>query len=1252
MESRDLDIKKAYSQLLEFELGLQKQESLREHLGSPYGRAPPFKFNLSSRSTSHFTPNYSSGIGRHPFISPFLEDTDERHSAFSKTSNYLSPTSCISLKNKKLPKIVKIVNNGLQESEGLRNQNMQRSLLMGEMLKKFPSNIRQVIEKDTEILTGGENLFETPQDRLEFNPFLRPKGKNYFFPLEMFYDEEVKINELKFPIPGFSKYNCGDHYEWRPCKILRFNIETGKFFIKWDEKQEIKETSRHTVRFEFENEEAFLKKIEEAEGYRINYEAGIRYLARLELETFKQLGTILFPPQQERRVLKKIGMDINDLMHEEIFDEIRKNYVRGVVEFSFKIEHFVSEAKRIEKPWSLELEKFEKQHAFINKYKHLEFKSNKKKMYKLLLLNVPETSILREIVYRLSDISSYRLYNILIELSSKKQTYEEKKLKWIVKDYYTEVKIKIDKIVKKSFKLLKHHENISDKSFYISQVIFESNLQVSISKSKDELISHFSNFYSVLPYHEYTPQLLSCFSETFCKRRNKYRNLLYMYQEALPEIFSGNLKACIDLLADLLSRLIYSNTYENYSMPAPMLTIQIISRFSLIRQLRGRKFKLFTITKQPEQAEASLFSKAFRKSLTNSNHDDDLLKTLDYRMRNQRKNRKIPLLSDQEFDWYKVDYEKDGLFITPVLKLIEEAFRDLIKAPLKSLERIKSISKEKMLDDKLSIPNSSECYGELLTVLQEVLKYSLTGPIAMLKVLNKYQYLVKDSPSKVLEEIIVCHNNDYQGLHIAMKKIKKDMEDVENLLPDYMNFGILQLDLQILKREIVNNCKELLGAILEEIEKEKTRLLNDSHLMFKALIEKLIIPPMDVEKFVELRDYIENQRDLEDFKPIKKSLQVIDYILNIMEEFWYTKMRDSEEKYWRTKSWRNELEKSQVIATGMIEKLYPHFQLKVLENIKELNSNLEAIHQEITAFSEYNTLSQADYYSSIAKDIANRLKEFLQQSKLINNREIILKFPVSDFSKITEMVENFDKYNKLWEFIKIWNEKSMQWMNQPFRFINSKEVEDILRHGFSLLGMIVSKCQNDQVLISIALIMQSKLSLFEKFLPIIFCLRDKAIQLRHWKEIWKILKETDLEGIENHKMEYQTLQHLLDKEILGNLHPVAEVALRARHENEIENTVKLISDDLNRRIVITKYEECDKIEIVKDINLILDVIREHQLNLGFLLKNVRYCENSKGRIIELMKLSTKTQEYLEDLSKFQEKWKEIYPLFLLPVSFT
>ena len=74
-------------------------------------------------------------------------------------------------------------------------------------------------------------------------------------------------------------------------------------------------------------------------------------------------------------------------------------------------------------------------------------------------------------------------------------------------------------------------------------------------------------------------------------------------------------------------------------------------------------------------------------------------------------------------------------------------------------------------------------------------------------------------------------------------------------------------------------------------------------------------------------------------------------------------------------------------------------------------------------------------------------------------------------------------------------------MVQPFRFISSKEVEETLRNGFSLLNMIESTCQNDLVLISIALIMQSRLNLFEKFLPLIFCLRDRAIQLRHWKEI-------------------------------------------------------------------------------------------------------------------------------------------------------
>ena len=50
-------------------------------------------------------------------------------------------------------------------------------------------------------------------------------------------------------------------------------------------------------------------------------------------------------------------------------------------------------------------------------------------MNKLLLLESPEAPILREVIYKLGEISGFRLYNILIDLSYKHQTYEEKKIK-------------------------------------------------------------------------------------------------------------------------------------------------------------------------------------------------------------------------------------------------------------------------------------------------------------------------------------------------------------------------------------------------------------------------------------------------------------------------------------------------------------------------------------------------------------------------------------------------------------------------------------------------------------------------------------------------------------------------------------------------------------------------------------------------------------------------------------------------------
>jgi hypothetical protein len=1265
MEHRELDIKNAYNKLLEFELELQKQEGLRENLGSPFGRAPPFKFNFSASASKLTSPNYASGMARHPFLSTF--STEDFSRTVKKTS---------SVRRMRLPKLVKVVNHAFQPSQALLAQISERNALKESLLHKFPSRAQDLIEEVLAKEESYETLYEVPSNKMGFNPFLRPNGKNYFFPLEMFYDDEVDLLALNYPQKAVGLYNLGETYEWKPCKVLKFIQETGKFFIQWDVNQtekkpglqgkgekgikgnkgEIKETSRHTVRFLFEDEDAFNKKIEQAKQFRVNYEAGIRYLARLEMETFKNLSQVFIPKIQLERIIRKIKSDINELTHEDIYDEIRNNYVRGVVEFTFKIQHFIGEAKRLEKPWQDELLTAENMQEKTRNFRHSDLSWVCKNLEKELLLTTEDFALVRQAIHNLSEISGVRIYKILIDLSHKKTVHEDKKLKWVLKDWYSDVKLKVDKYVKGSIKILKQSESSLDKQFYMSQVMFESNLQVCIKKSTDDLIDHLKTYYAVLPFNGFDLEIFDHLSVSVMQTRQKMRTKLNLYKDHEVDFLiekrlkekscKGNqFEAALECLSKILQRQIFSKNYSNYDSPAPLMILSIISRFSLAREVKGRKFKLFTIAKALEMKKDSLFATSLKKVAGSIFRENEISRIMDNTARTGRSSRKIPLLAESNIKWLDPNYEEGGLFIYPNLRFIEESLRDILKSPIKSFEKIKSISKQKMLDDKLFIANSGECYSQALSEILDILQFSLLGPHAILRVLSKFEYLVKDSPEKILEEIMISTSNNYKELHLAMKRIKRDSEEIENLLPTTMNFGLFQLELGKIKLEILNNSKELLLAILNEIEKEKCKLLDEAHCNFKLLIKKLVSPPTDVEEFVDIRDYLDKKGDIEDFRPIKNSLHVIEIITGIMHEFHFAKTGNIEERYWQTLSWPRELAEGQKKAKKTIEKLYPHFKMKIRENIEELNLNIDGIVKEITAFSGYSKLEEARDYAGRAK----KLKKFQQESNKINTREHILKFDISDFSRIDKLIESFEKYEKLWQFIYDWNSKSNEWTNLAFRMIDSKQVEETLRYGFNLLNMIEMNCGSDTVLMSISLVMHTKLNLFEKFLPVIFCLRDESIELRHWKEIWNLIKDPIPSNLEREKMDRQTLQNLLDKDVLNKLMQISQIASRARHESEIEKTLKKIKSDLSMQVPTYTLEDFDRIELVTDINGLADIVREHILTLTFLQKNVRYISHCKSAIEQEKRKAIEIESFLEDFGKLQQNFKELFPLFLLPV---
>lgn len=204
--------RKAYSKLLAFELKEWEQEKLREKLGKPFGRLPPFKLDLLSNdqyesyAADEFTKTFQNSKR-----DKYQDGSFSNRGSYSyKTSRDLPPLSRDkSLSN--IPQFKPTFDRLTPVLEAIKTIGPDKKLSLPNLRPKYSNSESPIARvRPIEIPKQPESesfQFGYPNEGnlLDFNPFMRPSGKNYFFPLEMFVSEDINFDELEYPQAGFSR---------------------------------------------------------------------------------------------------------------------------------------------------------------------------------------------------------------------------------------------------------------------------------------------------------------------------------------------------------------------------------------------------------------------------------------------------------------------------------------------------------------------------------------------------------------------------------------------------------------------------------------------------------------------------------------------------------------------------------------------------------------------------------------------------------------------------------------------------------------------------------------------------------------------------------------------------------------------------------------------------------------------------------------------------------------------------------------
>lgn len=225
------------------------------------------------------------------------------------------------------------------------------------------------------------------------------------------------------------------------------------------------------------------------------------------------------------------------------------------------------------------------------------------------------------------------------------------------------------------------------------------------------------------------------------------------------------------------------------------------------------------------------------------------------------------------------------MMFSPSLEFIEESIKDIVKVPMRAIGSIRRIKRNRNWNDHITVANAKSEYVRIMTTAREVLHYNLYGPIALLAILRTYDYLVKMKIDQLFRYIVAEHIDDYPGIRQEMIRINEDINFFENKLPNIIRFGLVQIDLRLIKSELLHNSKELLKHLKLELEDEQVGILNEAYVKLELILQRLQHEPQTVEEFVEMQKYLQEHGDLNEYKYVEEDLSQVAYILKTLDDF-------------------------------------------------------------------------------------------------------------------------------------------------------------------------------------------------------------------------------------------------------------------------------------------------------------------------------------------------------------------------------
>ncbi|KAL4440889.1 hypothetical protein ABPG74_009302 [Tetrahymena malaccensis] len=600
------------------------------------------------------------------------------------------------------------------------------------------------------------------------------------------------------------------------------------------------------------------------------------------------------------------------------------------------------------------------------------------------------------------------------------------------------------------------------------------------------------------------------------------------------------------------------------------------------------------------------------------------------------------------------------VFVNVVLHVFDKALEELAKIPdlepkiasnlykgqnLETYIKTPQKPREKPVDPDPNarprkFPDENKWIWEMAELLKERVGQA-TEPLAdYLQAFDKYIPILKSTPEEYCKamENEIENPRDIESINDEIAEVERKKKQLKIDIPEYIHVSCFQIScLEVIAHleEKLSDLSKNLKTVIAKRAKEGTTNIFNQFTLIKA---KLNEDPNNIEKLVELQEYITNMLPIE-LEKLKSDMNKVFDVYKIMEDFNYKFTPDEMNKRWNVFAGPRDILQLINEREGKLDKLKQKFAEEMKEQQDEFKQNYENLEQTIQGFSSYIDIKNHSDMAKMVLEIHESLLNIQDESRKFNQREHLFGKDMTEYNKLGNMQKEFTPYFNLWKIVDFWMKGFSKWMYDDFDKVNAEEVDKFVEEGVKTLGGIMRVMKEKELtqIYEIAQKVKAEMDEFKPKVPLLVALRKQGMEERHWKDISRVMGKT----IEK-KNEGFTFDQILQMDLMKHVDEIVQIGERAGKEFQIKtllDTMETQWEEINFQLL--PYKQTSIIRGYDDISIILD---EHIVQTQSLLFSP-YKKEFEERIFEWDKQLTTMSDVLEEWAKFQGQWMYLQPIF-------